>query len=79
MQCMYAHREADRVPIVDQPWPTTVDRWRREGLPTNMDYAGFLGMDRVHGIRPDNSPQFPVQVLEETDEYRIYTLKGTET
>ena len=70
---MYEHREADRVPIVDHPWPTTIERWEREGLPKEADYVDLLGMDRVRIIRPDNSPRFPVQVIEETDEYRIYT------
>ena len=29
---MYAHQEADRVPMMDSPWDTTIERWRREGL-----------------------------------------------
>ncbi|NIM71365.1 MAG: hypothetical protein GTO48_13190, partial [Xanthomonadales bacterium] len=36
---MYEHREADRVPITDSPWPATVERWRREGMPKEADWA----------------------------------------
>jgi uroporphyrinogen decarboxylase len=70
---MYEHRAADRVPIVDTPWDSTIARWEREGLPANVDWADYLGMDRVQAILPDNSPRFPVQMIEATDEFRIYT------
>ncbi len=33
---MYAHEEADRIPIIDGPWQTTLRRWHREGLPTDI-------------------------------------------
>ena len=38
------HKEPDRVPIHDNPWWATVDRWRSEGLPSGvepMDYFGY--------------------------------------
>jgi len=73
MTCVYAHREADRCPIVDQPWPSTLERWQREGLPADADWIDYMGMDRIIYIGVDNSPRFPVQVLEETDEYVIHT------
>ena len=28
---MYAHEEADRIPIIDSPWGGTIRRWREEG------------------------------------------------
>ena len=34
---MYEHREADRIPIIDEPWSGTLRRWRREGMPEGMD------------------------------------------
>lgn len=37
MARMYAHQEADRVPITDSPWAATLERWHREGLPRDMD------------------------------------------
>jgi len=73
MTRMYQHREADRVPITDLAWPSTVERWRREGLPENVAWQEFFGLDRFASITVDNSPRFPEQVLEETEEYIIST------
>jgi len=73
MMRTYEHREADRVPIVDIPWASTLARWEREGLPANVDWADYMDVDSVHQILPDNSPRFPMQMLEATDEYRVYT------
>lgn len=70
---MYAHREADRVPIIDHPWGATIERWRREGMPADRDYVDYFGLDRVSGIHADNSPRYEAKTLEETDEYRIHT------
>ena len=28
---IFAHREADRVPVVDFPWDSTLARWRTRG------------------------------------------------
>lgn len=69
---MYEHREADRVPVTDDAWAATVERWRREGLPEGVDYRDYFGLDRFAGIAADNSPRFPVETLEETEEYRIH-------
>ena len=71
----YAHREADRVPIFDFPWDTTIERWRREGMPAGMSYEDFFGVDSVYLIQVDNSPRYPKKVLEETDDYLISTTE----
>lgn len=68
---MYEHKEADRVPITDGPWASTIERWHREGMPENISYVDYFGLDRFEMIVPDNSPQFPVQVLEETENYTV--------
>ncbi len=72
---MFEHKEADRVPIIDSPWGATIERWRREGMPKDVSFVDFFGLDRVAGIHVDNSPRYPVKVIEETDEYRIATNK----
>ncbi|HEY3266300.1 MAG TPA: uroporphyrinogen decarboxylase family protein [Armatimonadota bacterium] len=72
---MFAHQEADRVPIIDSPWGATLERWQREGLPAGVDWADYLDLDRVAGIDVDNSPRYPVSVLEETDAYRVHTTQ----
>lgn len=69
---MYAHKEADRVPMMDSPWDTTIERWRREGMPTG-DYVAYFDLDRIGRIGIDYSPAYPVEVLEETPEYVIHT------
>jgi len=72
---MFEHREADRIPITDSPWRTTIERWHREGLPEKQDWTDYFGVDRVERIRVDNSPRYPESIIEETEEYKIYTTK----
>ncbi|MBN1676234.1 MAG: hypothetical protein JXR37_34640 [Kiritimatiellae bacterium] len=74
-QRVFDHKEADRVPIADGPWRTTVERWRREGLPEGMSYVEYFDLDHVASISVDNSPRYPVKVLEETDAYIVNTTK----
>jgi uroporphyrinogen decarboxylase len=73
IQRMFEHRDADRAPIVDLPWDSTIARWRREGLPAGADWAEYLDVDCVRHILPDNSPRYPVRLIEATAEYRVYT------
>jgi uroporphyrinogen decarboxylase len=75
MTRMYEHREADRVPIFDFPWDTTIERWQREGLPAGMRYEDFLDIDRVFTLEVDNSPRYEKRVIEETGDYRISTTE----
>ena len=48
MTCVYEHREPDRVPIADSAWPSTLVRWRREGLPDEVSFvtidASFISL-----------------------------------
>ncbi len=66
-------QEVDRLPLVDKPWPGTLARWKREGLPADMDWEDYFGFDRVVRIKPDNSPRFEHKILEKTDRYTIQT------
>ncbi len=70
---IYEHREADRIPIIDYPWDATIERWHREGLPEDVSYIDFFGLDKLAGISADNSPRFETRTIEETEEYRIHT------
>jgi len=70
---MYAHQDADRIPIIDFPWGATIERWHRKGLPKDIDYVEFFDLDHVAGIGTDNSPRYEIRTIEETDEYKIYT------
>jgi uroporphyrinogen decarboxylase len=71
---MFAHQEADRIPLFEAPWNATLERWRREGL-GDSDYVDYFGLDRMIQFKLDISPRYPVEVLEETDEYRIDTTE----
>jgi len=66
-----SHKEADRIPICDTPWATTIERWHREGLPEDKSPAEYFGYERTGGGGADLSFQFPPQTLQETDDYKI--------
>ncbi len=70
---MFAHEPADRVPIIDAPWGTTIERWHKEGLPADVAWDDYFQLDKTADIGLDNSPHFPSETIEETDEYRIFT------
>ena len=70
---MYAHKEADRIPIIDNPWAGTLSRWHKEGLPKNVDWRDYFNIDKCEYISVDISPQYEEKILEETDRYQIYT------
>jgi uroporphyrinogen decarboxylase len=81
----FAHQEADRIPIIDNPWHDTVARWQREGMPAEVSYVDYFGLDRVVGIGIEVGPRWPGRRLEETDEYVVdltswgVTLKNLKT
>lgn len=66
------HEEADRIPIDDTPWQTTIERWHREGLPEGVSPREYFGYERV-GQGADLSFQIPPETLEETETYKIVT------
>ena len=66
---IYAHQEADRVPIIDDPWAGTLRRWRREGMPGDMAWADFFGIDKLGWIGVDISPRYEEKVLKEGGGY----------
>jgi uroporphyrinogen decarboxylase len=70
---MYEHRDADRVPITDSPWPATIERWQHQGMPEDSDWVDFFGVDRTADISVDNSPQYEQTTVEETDQYVVTT------
>ena len=67
------HREADRVPVLDSPWASTLERWYREGLPKDVNYVDYFDLDRAEGLGLDVSPRYEERLIEETDTYKITT------
>ncbi len=62
------HKEADRVAIQDSPWSSTINRWRKEGLPEDIPADEYFGFETV-GIGFDTGPRFPVEVLEKNEKF----------
>ena len=60
---MYAHKEADRVPIIDSPWAGTIRRWQNEGMPKDVDWTDYFGMDKIASIGVDITPRFERKIL----------------
>jgi len=72
---MFEHREADRVPIVDAAWAGTLARWKQEGMPADVDWRDFFGIDKTQNIMVDTSPRYEQKVIEENDRYVISTTE----
>ena len=70
---MFRHEEADRIPIIDQPWAGTIRRWQNEGIPKGVDWRDYFGVDKLERINVDITPRYEVKVLEGTDRYQIVT------
>lgn len=71
---MFAHQEADRIPIIDSPWEATIERWQQEGMPKSQSYVDYFCLDKFLALKlTDNSPRYPVQTLSETDTEIVYT------
>jgi uroporphyrinogen decarboxylase len=63
------HRECDRIPIIEEIWPTTQTRWVNEGLPADVPFARHLGIEEFLCFGIDDSFGFPVRVEEETAQH----------
>ncbi|MCL1854921.1 MAG: hypothetical protein FWF86_04230 [Clostridia bacterium] len=76
----FKHMETDRVVIWDFPWPGTMRRWYREGIPKGMSFEEYFDVDVVSRIIVDNSPRYPERVIREDDEriVRFTNWGGTE-
>lgn len=72
---MFDHEEADRVPITDSPWAGTLERWKKEGMPTDADWRDFFQVDKIETIGVDISPQYEKKIVEETADYVISTTE----
>lgn len=68
--------EFDRMPVIHWAgWPETKERWIKEGMPADVDehkYFNAVSMWSSIGVDLGLYPLFEEEVLEETDEYRIF-------
>ena len=71
---MFAHQEADRIPIIDSPWDATIERWQREGMPAEMSFVDYFDLDHfVSQSFTDNSPRYPVRIVSDSETEIVYT------
>ena len=70
VRCVLAGGVPDRVPLNDSYWVTTVDRWRREGLPEGVSPGDFFGTDEIVSIGGDYTLQMPERVVEQSESGR---------
>ena len=56
------------------PRKSTLDRWHREGLPADVHWTSYLGLDHVEDLPIDTGPvpRFEEVVLEERGEYKVW-------
>ena len=67
---MLHHKEADRVPIQDSPWETTIKRWKKEGMPEDGDPVTYFNYEfRFCGANVCYYREN--KTIEEADEYII--------
>ncbi len=69
------HKEADRIPIQDSLWGTTMARWRGEGMPEDKPLSEYFGWEMA-GFGGDVTLRLPSEHIEETDQYSI--VKGSD-
>ena len=67
-----SHEKADRIPIHDSPWVSAIERWHNEGLPEEINPAEYFDYELV-GFGADTSPRFPIEIVEEDEEYIVRT------
>ena len=63
-------RPTDRLPMHDAFFADTLERWRGEGMPADVEPGDFFGFD-FDALYVDCSLRLPEQLVEETDEYRV--------
>ncbi|MCL5408974.1 MAG: uroporphyrinogen decarboxylase family protein [Candidatus Omnitrophica bacterium] len=66
----------DRIPVIHwTEWPETRERWIKEGMPADVDehkYFQTIPMWAWIGINVGLYPAFSNEILEETEEYKIF-------
>jgi uroporphyrinogen decarboxylase len=72
---MFDHKEADHVAIADSPWTGTLLRWKKEGMPADVDWRDYFGTDKIERISVDISPRYERKIIKETDEFIINTTE----
>jgi hypothetical protein len=74
---MRGEKPADRLPVIEWAswWNLTVERWRKEGVPADLDKAGikrFFGLDMDYQLNmPPWEPNTPPKVVTPADRWWV--------
>lgn len=71
IEAALAQKEADRVPVLEEFWDTTKERWYAEGLPRTHEADVELGIDPFVDFRPDITFRMPEAIIEENEDFII--------
>ena len=44
---VYKRQEIDRIPMIDNAWRGTINRWYNEGMPKDVAWEDYFGFDRA--------------------------------
>ena len=68
---VFKHQESDRIPLIDDIWTETKERWIREGMPADADINEYFDLDSMTKIFVNISPNYEEKTIEETEDYKI--------
>jgi uroporphyrinogen decarboxylase len=66
-------RKLDRIPMMEIGfWPETIERWKNEGLPEDVDIHDYFGLDKVEFFTYNGSLGLEEKTLKENEDSRTY-------
>ena len=51
----------------------TIKRWQREGMPADVDWRDYFGVDKLQSIGVNIAPNYPIVCLEEDERSYVET------
>ena len=70
IKILLSFKEPDRIGKQDAFWEDTLDRWQKEGMPSEVDPGDYFDLD-FDNLYIDASLRLPETLLEDTEEYTI--------
>ena len=71
IKTIFDFKTPDRIGISDAPWPETIERWHKEGLPAGIHPDKYFDFDITYHISLDISLMLPEQIIKESENYSI--------
>ncbi len=70
IKILLSFKEPDRIGKQDAFWEDTLDRWQKEGMPSEVDPGDYFDLD-FDNLYIDASLRLPEKLLKDTEEYTI--------